>query len=135
MTGTGAETLDVPKKRAANGTVSKMPTSPAIPKFAMNAVNAQVGRVSEILTTAADAIDELGKNSALALPDGAKGFVSSASAKLRDLADRATEEEAGSLIKALQRNAADHPIAAAGIGAAIGTALGIALSRLSRPAR
>lgn len=107
-------------------------TAPAVPQFALNAVNAQVGRVSDILSSAADTIDDLLSNNGSALPESAQGFVKNASGKLRELSDRATEEEAGKLLETLQRTAAEHPVATASIGAAIGTALGLALSRLGR---
>lgn len=122
---TEAATL-TPAKPAAKS------AAPAVPQFALNAVNAQVGRVSEILSSAADTIDELLSNNGSALPESAQGFVKTASGKLRELSDRATEEEAGKLLETLQRTAADHPVATASIGAAIGTALGLALSRLGR---
>lgn len=107
-------------------------TTPAVPQFALNAVNAQVGRVSDILSSAADTIDELLSSNGSALPESAQGFVKTASGKLRELSDKATEEEAGKLLETLQRTAADHPVATASIGAAIGTALGLALSRLGK---
>ena len=103
-------------------------------RFAHNAVSAQVGRVSEILNSAADAIDELLGSTSLPVPDGAKGFISSASGKLRDMADRTSEEEASKMLETLQRTAADHPAATAGLGAALGAALGLALAKLGGPA-
>lgn len=120
---------------AATLTPAKTAAKPApstVPKFALDAVGAQVGRVSDILSSAADAIDDLLTSNGAALPESAQGFVKNASGKLRELSDKATEEEAGKLLENLQRTAADHPIATAGIGAAIGTALGLALSRLGR---
>ncbi len=112
--------------------VAKRNTSSTVTKFALSAVNTQVGRVSKILNGTADAIDEIlsGKNSPL--PDTAKGVATSTSAKLRALAGRANEEEAAKLIEGLQRVAANHPAATAGIGAALGAALGLALAKLSK---
>jgi hypothetical protein len=111
---------------------AKKDTSSVVAKFMLNAVNTQVGRVSEILNGTADSIDEIlgGKDSPL--PDTAKGVATSTSAKLRELAGRANEEEAAKLIKGLQRTAANHPAATAGIGAALGAALGLALAKLSK---
>jgi hypothetical protein len=103
-------------------------------QFAQGALSAQVGRVSEILNNTADAIDQLLGGSDLPLPDGAKGFVTSTSGKLRDMADRTTEDEAGKLLEALQRTAAAHPATTAGFGAALGAALGLALAKLGGPA-
>ncbi|MEP6785936.1 MAG: hypothetical protein ABI898_09375 [Sphingomonadales bacterium] len=125
---TDTTTLPAPVKRTAK----PKPASSAVPKFAVDMVNAQVGRVSEILVAAADTIDDLMKSNGSALPEAAKGLATTTSGKLRDLSERATEEEAGKLLENLQRTAADHPVATASIGAAIGTALGLALSRLGR---
>ena len=107
-------------------------TSSVVAKFMLNAVNAQVGRVSEILNGTADSIDEILSGKDSPLPDTAKGVATSTSAKLRELAGRANEEEAAKLIKGLQRTAANHPAATAGIGAALGAALGLALAKLSK---
>jgi hypothetical protein len=98
-------------------------------------VNAQVGRVSEILNGTADSIDELlgGRNSPL--PDTAKVYVTSTSGKLRALADRVTEEEASKLLRNLQQAAASHPAATMGLGAALGAALGLALAKLGGPSQ
>jgi hypothetical protein len=52
------------------------------------------------------------------------------SGKLRELADRATEEEALQLLEGLHRSAARNPAVTAGVGAALGAALGLALARL-----
>lgn len=108
-------------------------TPSRVMKMAQTAVGAQVGRVSEILINAADSIDDLLGGSNSPLPEGAKTYVASTSGKLRDLADRATEEEAGKMVEALQRTAASHPAATAGIGAALGAVLGLVLAKLGGP--
>lgn len=134
MTETNTATLEAPAKRtpARTSAPANRDSGFQVPKFAMDAIGAQATRVSDILTAAADTIDELNTAS---LPDTARNFAGTASSKLRGLADRATEDEAARLVEALQRTAASHPLATASIGAAIGAALGMALSRLSRPAK
>ena len=126
-----------PKTKAAALAEPEAPAEQStskIPAFALNAANAQVRKLGDILGGAADSIDDLiGKNSSL-LPEAVQGFASTASSRLRELADSASEEQAEQLLKNLQKGAAEHPIATAGIGAAIGTALGVALSRISKPA-
>jgi hypothetical protein len=118
-------TDDVGTARSAPGAGS------AIPQFAINAANRQVARVSEVLSGAADSIDDLLASEQLPLPDQVRGFATSASETLRKYSDRANPEEAAKLIDTLQSKAASHPVATAGIGAAIGAALGLALARLS----
>jgi ElaB/YqjD/DUF883 family membrane-anchored ribosome-binding protein len=132
---TEAATIETPAKRTTTSGVSKATGGVAIPKFALDAIGTQATRVSDILIAAADAIEELTASNSTALPEAAKGFASTASSKLRGLADRATEEEAARLVQTLQSTARDHPVATASIGAAIGAALGIALSRLGKPAK
>ncbi len=105
----------------------------ALPQFAADAANRQIARVSTILSEAANSIDELAGESS-ALPANVSGFASSASGRLRDLAERAAAQDAGKLVDTLQRSAASHPFATAGIGAAIGAVLGLALVRFGRAA-
>lgn len=104
----------------------------AIPQFAINAANRQFSRVAEVLTGTAEAIDDLLASQELPLPDGIHGFAETASDTLRGLADRASEQEAGDLLAGLQRTATNQPWATASICAALGAALGLALTRLGR---
>ncbi len=135
MAQTDAEALSSPKQAAHIATANNDAKSASgVMRFAQNAVSAQAERVSEVLNSAADAIDGLVGGANLPLPDGAKGFISSASGKLRDMADRTSEEEASKMLETLQRTAADHPAATAGLGAALGAALGLALAKLGGPA-
>lgn len=99
-------------------------------QFARDVVSGPLNRVSEILTTAADTIDNLLGGESSPLPESAKGIVSSTSSKLRAMGDRASEDEAAKLIASLQKTASDHPAATAGIGATVGAALGLALAKL-----
>ncbi len=101
-----------------------------VSQFARQAASGPLSRVSEVLGATADTLDKLLGGVSSPLPDTAKGIVTSASAKLRSLGDRATEEEAAKLIASLQTVAADHPAATAGISAAVGAALGLALTKL-----
>lgn len=127
-------TTATPKQSAAAGKTQSMPPS-GVFRFAQTAVNAQVGRVSEILNGTADSIDDLLGGSNSPLPDSAKGYVTSTSGKLRELADRATEEEASKLLRNLQQAASNHPAATMGLGAALGAALGLALAKLGGPSQ
>lgn len=102
----------------------------ALPQFALDAANRQVARLSAALAGAADTIDELGGGVDPPLPEAFKGFAANASGTLRDLADRAGEQDASQFVRNLQRIAASHPVATAGIGAAIGAVLGLVLVRL-----
>ncbi|UVO52801.1 hypothetical protein [Sphingomonas sp. SUN039] len=133
------DTVTKPRAGSFASKAEKSGIASSVSRFALGAVGGQIDRVSSILTGAADSIDEIlgGNNSPL--PDSAKGVVTTTSGKLRELADRATEEEALQLIEGLQRSAARHPAVTAGVGAALGAALGLALARLGpkpdRPAR
>jgi hypothetical protein len=125
-------TISTPKQTATAGKTQSMPPS-GVFQFAQAAVSAQVGRVSEILNGTADSIDELLGGSNSPLPESAKGYVTSTSGKLRELADRATEEEASKLLRNLQQAASSHPAATMSLGAALGAALGLALAKLGGP--
>lgn len=127
-------TISTPKPGATTGKTQSMRPS-GVFQLAQTAVNAQVGRVSEILNGTADSIDELLGGSNSPLPDSAKGYVTSTSSKLRELAGRATEEEASKLLRNLQQAASSHPAATMGLGAALGAALGLALVKLGGPSQ
>lgn len=121
------------KGRGGLGNETASPAKPPatlLPKFALDAADDQIARVAEILTTAANAIEALLDNKALPLNNTIREFVVSSAGKIRGLADRATEKEAADLMVALQRAAANHPAATAGVGATIGASLGVALVAL-----
>jgi hypothetical protein len=102
----------------------------ALPQFAANLAGAPAARVAGALTGAADSIDAIASGDDFPGNDTLRDFATSASQKLRDLAGRADPEEAGRLVAALQRKAAEHPAATAGVGAALGAVLGLVLARL-----
>jgi hypothetical protein len=124
------DTVTKARPKPGTTTTEKSGIAASVSRYALGAVNGQIGRVSAILTGTADSIDEILGGTASPLPEQARGFVTTTSGKLRDLADLATEEEAQKLLEGLQRSAARHPAVTAGVGAALGAALGLALARL-----
>jgi hypothetical protein len=133
------DTVTKPRPGSSSRTTEKTGIASSVSRYALGAVGGQIDRVSAILTGTADSIDEILGGTNSPLPDSARGYVTTTSGKLRELADRANEEEALQLIEGLQRSAARHSAVTAGVGAALGAALGLALARLgpktSRPAR
>ncbi len=124
------DTVTKPRPGASSRAAEKSGIASFVSRYALGAVGGQIDRVSSILTGTADSIDEILGGTTSPLPDSVKGVVTTTSGKLRELADRATEEEALQLLEGLQRSAARHPAVTAGVGAALGAALGLALARL-----
>lgn len=110
--------------------VSQSTPQSALSRLAIRASAEPVQRVSGALHGAADALDELAENGPLGQNETLRDYAASASTKLRDVAELAAPEEAGRIMTALEDRARQHPVAATTIGAAIGAACGIALSRL-----
>jgi hypothetical protein len=133
------DTVTKPRPGSSARTTKSPRMASSVSRYALGAMGDQIDRVSSILTGTADSIDEIVSSTTSPLPDLVKGVVKSTSGKLRELADRANEEEALQLLEGLQRNAARHPAVTAGLGAALGAALGLALARLgsksTRPIR
>jgi hypothetical protein len=115
---------------STKSTAERSGIASSVSRYALSAVGGQIDRVSSILTGTADSIDELIGGNDSPLPESVKGVVMTTSGKLRELADRATEEEALQLLEGLHRSAARNPAVTAGVGAALGAALGLALARL-----
>jgi len=101
-------------------------------QFAFNAVDRQFGRLSGALNGVAESIDEFVDRPDSPIDDTLRGYATSASEKLRSLADRTGEQDAAEMLGSIRRAATKYPVATAGIGAAIGAALGVALVAFGR---
>jgi ElaB/YqjD/DUF883 family membrane-anchored ribosome-binding protein len=101
-------------------------------QFAVKAVDRQFGRLSGALNGVADSIEEFVDRPDSPVDETLKGYAASASEKLRSLAERTGDQDAAEMLGSIRRAAVDHPVATAGIGAAIGAALGFALVAFGR---
>jgi ElaB/YqjD/DUF883 family membrane-anchored ribosome-binding protein len=126
----GAAAVPAVRTSANTGSATRL-----IPQFAIDAADQQVTRVSSALDEAADAIDRLVADNGAALPEPISEMVRAASEKLRGAAATAGQQDAEVILNKVQQLAARNPATTIGIGAALGAALGLVITRLgSAPA-
>lgn len=123
-----------PVSDAADRPDSRAPERAAFAQFAVDAVDRRIGRVTGALTGIADSFDDLIARADPPIAEPFAGYAASASDGLRKLARRAGDQDAAGLIGGIGRAATSHPVATAGIGAAMGAAIGLAVVALGRSA-
>jgi ElaB/YqjD/DUF883 family membrane-anchored ribosome-binding protein len=103
-----------------------------VPQFALDAANTKIAALSAAVIETADSIDRLVGSESLPMPDAMRDLAASTTRRLRDLGSAAGEQDTAELVAKLQRNAAAHPAASIGLGAAIGATLAALLVQLGK---
>ncbi|MBY8820860.1 hypothetical protein [Sphingomonas colocasiae] len=108
------------------------PERSTVAQFAVEAVDRRIGRVSSGLTGLADSLDDIVRRTDPPFAEPFAGYAASATDGLRKLARHAGDRNADELIGGIGRTVGRHPLLTAGVGAALGAAVGIAVVALGR---